>query len=101
MSASRVCRMDEEQFQRLDRAQQEQIREWMRGLGLEPNNLRPYLAVTREGDQLLLHLSEYILDERGCKTLDHAMDDVATRPLVRPIDGVPFFLVPANEEAVA
>lgn len=60
----------------------ESLVEWVRSLGVNPDDIRP-VAVVRDGEHgYELHLSLYVRDENGKLTVDVAADNVVSEPMV-------------------
>jgi hypothetical protein len=67
--------------------------QWVRGLGLDPANLRTAFCVSQDTDgQFRAHFSEYLRDGQGRFVIDHAQDVVATRPIVVDLPAAPVHL---------
>jgi hypothetical protein len=60
----------------------EQLQEWVRGLGVDPAKVRSKGLISEGQQSYELHLSETVRDDTGATVLDHAIDDIVSRPLV-------------------
>jgi hypothetical protein len=65
---------------RMDRV--EQLCEWVRSLGVEPNDLRSAGAIFMGKKSYELHLSQVVRGDDGKVVVNHAEDDVVSTPLV-------------------
>jgi hypothetical protein len=60
----------------------EAVTEWVRSLGVKPEDVRPQFVIVQGEREYELHLSKFVRTEEGKLQLDRARDDVASLPLV-------------------
>ena len=61
---------------------QDELVEWVRSLGLVPEHFRVCGVILQGKTSYELHLSELIRDEHGNSIVDHAINDVVSKPRV-------------------
>lgn len=66
----------------------DQLSAWLRNLRIDNVDIRA-LAIVRRGEGYELHLSEFVLNDRGAKQLDLALGEPVTRPRVIQLGTVP------------
>lgn len=70
-----------------DSSRADELVEWMRRLGVDPANISLDAVLTHDDAlQHYLHLSEYVVDDKGRKQIDYAADAVYRRPVVVPVE---------------
>lgn len=60
----------------------EAVIDWVRSLGVNPEDVRPVFALVAGQSGHELHLSRMIRDEHGRLRLDRAISDVVSEPLI-------------------
>lgn len=60
----------------------EAVIEWVRSLGVKPDDVRPVFAIVTGEQECELHLSLMLRNEAGNLRLDRAIEDVVSEPLV-------------------
>jgi hypothetical protein len=76
----------------LGKTQFAELKTWLHGLGLDLNRLADVAGVENCADGLIVHLSEYLLNESGSKYLDESRERAATRDFTVPGAGAPEWL---------
>jgi hypothetical protein len=59
--------------------------EWVRSLGVNPEDVRPQFAIVHGEQGYELHLSRMLRNEAGKPRLDRAIGDVVSEPLILEI----------------
>jgi hypothetical protein len=59
-----------------------EVIEWVRSLGVEPEDVLPIGVILGGESSYELHLSRFVRDEHGHMAIDQARDDIVTYPVV-------------------
>jgi hypothetical protein len=70
---------------RLRADRREALIEWVKSLGVDPADVSPHVTIRTGSSQHELHLSEFVRNAAGKVLIDHARNEVVTRPKVIPI----------------
>lgn len=82
-------RIEEEEFCALGPEPQEEIRAWLRSIGLDPENISAPLVFTEVDGRVTLHAHRYLRDEAGYRYIDHVFDRAASVLVSVDVDAVP------------
>lgn len=67
---------------RLRADRREALTEWVRSLGIDPNDVRPTVVIRQAEHEYELHLSRFKRDGTGRLIVDTAANNVVSEPLV-------------------
>lgn len=82
MSFIPIVHLTKEQADNLRADRRQELCDWIRSLGVRPEDIRPSLLIEHGDTSYVLHLSRFVRNDDGRMVLDRAANDVQSEPLV-------------------